>query len=260
VSPVISFNLDQIIEPVAVGVRRAYVFLGLGLNAANDPNHVNYHLPGNFTLSFVPENQSAEQIKEFKEEFGRWIVANSLREVIESLAITLDRGHEVCFAVASRVGINASPPSVFSKKGVVGKLVTWSKEFGIAAPLNDHFASLTTARNCLSHRRGILGKEDCDAAGHFILRYMRPELLIKAPSGEETIIPPDFQEPILAKDGGLVQLRIVEGAKEFSVGSLLVLSPLNVRDIVWTVWNTGLALKNGIIEFCKKNGVTVTEG
>ena len=89
---------------------------------------------------------------------------------------------------------------------------------------------------------------------------MRPELLIKAPSGEETIIPPDFQEPILAKDGGLVQLRIVEGAKEFSVGSLLVLSPLNVRDIVWTVWNTGLALKNGIIEFCKKNGVTVTEG
>ena len=53
-SPQITFNIDHIIEPVAVGVRRAYVFLGLGLNAANDPSHVNYHLPVNFTLSFIP--------------------------------------------------------------------------------------------------------------------------------------------------------------------------------------------------------------
>jgi hypothetical protein len=55
-------------------------------------------------------------------------------------------------------------------------------------------------------------------------------------------------------------MRIVENEKEFTVGSLLVLSPLEVRDILWTVWNTGLALKSGIIEFCKKNGVMVTEG
>jgi hypothetical protein len=246
-------------EPVGVGLRRAYVFLGLGLNAAIDPTHVNYHLPSKFTLSFIPENQSYEQIKEFKEEFGRWIVANSLREVIESLAITLDRGHEVCLAVAKRAGIKASPLSVFSRKGLVGKLVAWSKEFGIQTPLEDHFSSVTTARNCFSHRRGVLGKEDCDAAGRFVLRYLRPEFLIKAPSGEETIVPPNFQEPILAKDGGILQMRIVANEKEFTVGSLLVLSPLEVRDILWTVWNAGLALKYGIIEFCKRNGVSVTE-
>jgi hypothetical protein len=182
-----------------------------------------------------------------------------LREVIESLAITLDRGHEACFVIANRVGTRASPPSVFLKKGVVGKLVTWSKEFGIEVPLKDHFSSLTTARNCLSHRRGILGKEDCDAAGRFVLRYMRPEILIKSPSSEEIVIPPDFQEPILAKDGGEVLMRIVEGVKEFRAGSVLSLSPLDVRDIVWTVWNTGLALKNGIIEYCKKNGVPIIQ-
>jgi hypothetical protein len=260
VSPVISFNLDQIMEPVGVGLRRAYVFLGLGLNAAIDPNHVNFHLPGKFTLSFIPEGQSSEEIKEFKEEFGRWIVANSLREVIESLAITLDRGHEICLAVANRKGIEASALSAFLRKGVVGKLVAWSNELGIQTPLKDHFFSITTARNCFSHRRGVLGKEDCDAAGRFVLRYLRPEFLIKAPSGKETIVPPDFQEPILAKDGGVFQMRIVENEKEFTVGSLLVLSPLEVRDILWTVWNTGLALKSGIIEFCKKNGVMVTEG
>jgi len=256
--PVISLSLDQIIEPVAVGVRRAYVFLGLGLNAANDPNHVDYHLPGKFRLSFVPENQSAEQVNGFKEEFGRWIVANSLREVIESLAITLDRGHELCFTVASRAGAGPTPPAVFAKKGVVGKLVTWSKEFGIEVPLKDHFASLTTARNCLSHRRGILGKEDCDATGRFVLRYMRPEILIKAPSGEEVIIAPDFQEPI-SREGGEVQMRIVEGMREFRTGSFLSLSPLDVRDIVFTVWNAGLALKGGIMEFCKKNGVPIVQ-
>jgi len=246
-------------EPVAVGVRRAYVFLGLGLNAANDPSHVHYHLPGKFTLSFVPENQSPEQVKGFKEEFGRWIVANSLREVIESFAVTLDRGHAACFAVASRSGVIATPPSVFDKKGVLGKLVTWSKEFGIAVPPKDHFSSLTTARNCLSHRRGILGKEDCDATGKFVLSYMRPEILIKAPGGEEIIIPPDFQEPIPAKDGGVVQMRIVEGLKEFRIGSLVSLSPIDLRDIVWTVWNAGLAVKSGILEFCKRNGVTIAE-
>jgi hypothetical protein len=256
-SPVVTFNLDQIMEPVAVGVRRAYVFLGLGLSAANDPSHVHYHLPGKFTLSFVPQNQSPEQVKAFKEEFGRWIVANSLREVIESFAVTLDRGHVACFAVASRAGVVATPPPDFFKKGVMGKLLTWSKEFGIAVPLKDHFSSLTTARNCLSHRGGILGKEDCDASGKFVLRYMRPEILIKAPSGEEIIIPPDFQEPIIAKDGGELQMRIVEGLREFRVGSLLSLSPLDMRDIVFTVWNTGLAIKGGILEFCKKNGMTI---
>ena len=246
-------------EPVAVGVRRAYVFLGLGLNAANDPNHVHYHLPGNFNLSFVPESQSPEQVKGFKEEFGRWIVANSLREVIESFAVTLDRGHAACFAVASRAGLIATPPSYFHKKGVVGKLVTWSKEFGIAVPVKDNFYSLTAARNCLSHRRGILGKEDCDATGKFVLHYMRPEILIKAPSGEEFIIPPDFQEPFLAKDGGMVQMRIVEGVREFRIGSLISLSPMDMRDIVFTVWNAGLAVKSGILEFCRKNGVTIAE-
>ena len=93
-----------------------------------------------------------------------------------------------------------------------------------------------------------------------MLRYLRPEFLIKAPSGEETIVPPDFQEAILAKDGGIFQMRIVANEKEFIVGSFLALSPLDVRDIVWTVWNTGLALKSGIIEDRKKNGVMVVEG
>jgi len=88
---------------------------------------------------------------------------------------------------------------------------------------------------------------------------MRPEILIKAPSGEEFIIPPDFQEPFLAKDGGMVQMRIVEGVREFRIGSLISLSPMDMRDIVFTVWNAGLAVKSGILEFCRKNGVTIAE-
>jgi hypothetical protein len=50
----INLDLDQMWEPVSVGIRRAYVFAGLGTNAALHPDLNDFHLPGLIKFSFVP--------------------------------------------------------------------------------------------------------------------------------------------------------------------------------------------------------------
>src|SRR5712691_8248045 len=87
---VVKIDLDQIWNPIGVEIPRAYVFAGFGINAANDPKQVDYHLPGLMKLSFAPQSVGDDLLGEYKREFANWILGNALREVIESLEMCLE--------------------------------------------------------------------------------------------------------------------------------------------------------------------------
>src|SRR5438105_1920638 len=87
----IEINYDRILETALQGVRRATVFLGLGFNAANDPQFKTYQLSKIATLTLVPDDVDPATLTHFKESFGHWIVGNGLRELMETFAIFLDQ-------------------------------------------------------------------------------------------------------------------------------------------------------------------------
>ena len=63
----ISFPAIQ--ETALKGVRRTAVFMGLGLNAGQDPNYRAYQLSSISMLQFVPQNADDHTIDEFKTHF-----------------------------------------------------------------------------------------------------------------------------------------------------------------------------------------------
>jgi hypothetical protein len=61
------------------------------------------------------------------------------------------------------------------------------ERFGIKSGVTDEFQSLTQARNCLSHRRGIVGSEDCTDTSKtkLVLELWKWRMFVTQPNGSE---------------------------------------------------------------------------
>src|ERR1051326_8981105 len=139
----ISVNLDDIANVAHKGVRRASVFMGLGVNAANDPTFQKYqlskidHPEGQFVhFEFVPNEVDEDTLKTFKAEFRTWIVSNGLRELIEAYAVFLDRIYDTLLlaeGVQKKTDGNVlnKRNAAFLKFGIEKKLKRLWAEYGV---------------------------------------------------------------------------------------------------------------------------------
>lgn len=256
----LTFNLDAISEPAAKGIARAYVFAGLGLNAADDARLSNFHLPGKGQIRFVPDAPSPEVTAGYKQEFSVWIIANALREATETFGIFLDRLFEACLvaddAAKRRVRSHSSPIKVFEHAGVDGKLQRLFHKFGIKTGLVDEFQSLTKARNCLSHRRGVVGPEDCTDPDKtkLLLQFCTFEVFVRQPDGSELMLTAEAlnQGGVVAKDGGLVAMRLAARQVEFPLGSVLRLQSRDLTGVFVTFWTGVQNLRTAFIKLIER--------
>jgi hypothetical protein len=72
-------NLDQIRITALTGVNRAIIFMGLGVNAADDPAFVDYQLKGPVQIPVIPHELSESELLAAKKDFRNWIIGNGLR-------------------------------------------------------------------------------------------------------------------------------------------------------------------------------------
>jgi hypothetical protein len=253
----VTVDIDRICEPASKAIARAYVFTGFALNAANEATPGTYRLPGPMQFSFVPDTPNAQMTTEYRQEFRAWSLGNGFREVIEGFAVFLDNLCGTClqlealFGTASRADENKNVEFLekFKRKGVAPKLRDLESRFGFKLDIADNLDSLTAARNCLSHRRGIIEKADCNDDDALLLRYWRPYVHVQEPDGKETALDNAIKDAIRFKDGGTVAMRIEETCKRFPIGSLIKLAPEDVKDIFFTVWNATFNLRAALIRF-----------
>jgi hypothetical protein len=85
VSDRIEINLDKILDVAIRGVRRAAIFMGLGVNAASDTEFTDYQLTHLTKIKIVPD-VAPEVVTHFKDEFKIWIEANGFRELVEAFS------------------------------------------------------------------------------------------------------------------------------------------------------------------------------
>jgi hypothetical protein len=196
----ITINFAKLQDIAVKGVRRTSIFMGLGINGANDPNLKEYQLSGVMQFRFVPNNVDEKTLLHFKDEFGRWIVACGFRELIETYSVFLDEVNCSCLlieAAGKQIPLNKVKPidAKFRRhpRGIEGKLDDLKNKFSVEMTAPSYLLSINKARNCLTHRRGIVAKDDFNDGNQLTVLWKGIDLHTETESGETVSVQPMSQ-------------------------------------------------------------------
>lgn len=258
----INVDLDKILDVAHRGVRRASVFMGLGVNAALDAEFKEYQLTRITKLQLVPDTVDSETIGHFKEEFKTWVEGNGLRELIETFSVFLDRIYDAALLIdISKDKVNmaalAAKQDSFNREGFPNKLKILRSKFSVGPKHADYIVSINKARNCLTHRRGIVGKEDVDESDKLRVAWLGMDIFAETPNGERHSLMEIPPEGLLLPDGGTVCVQFIERQRLFDQGTPLHLSTRDLAEICWFFQRESETTKQSVVEHAKANGMIV---
>ncbi|MCD2185233.1 hypothetical protein [Rhizobium sp. GN54] len=232
-STVWTINFDQIVEVLDSGIRRADIFMGIGLNAAANNPPISHVLsqagPG---IKLVKDELSEEEKVHVSHEFAKWIRANGFRELTETFSIFLLRIYDVIYHVHLIYGDGTKimPVARFERLGIADQIDQLQKFIPIPGERIEILKSLNQARNCYAHRRGVVGANDIEeASGSFDLKWLRLTYELEEPDG--TVLPEAEMFGRLLPKGGTVRMRIEIDRQIFSAGEELVVGKDELKHI-----------------------------
>lgn len=247
-------------EIVYSAVRRASCFMGLALNAARNPDFKDFSLSREIEVSFMPDGLSGSALSQMKSEFEFWAVANGIRELIEAFSVFLDRLFEYSL-LAQHNGKQVKQETLRRKiaqvksKGLPGKQLTLRKEFGITSDLAADIKTIYETRNCLSHERGIVTPEFCNAKGALETRWRVIELFLKRKSGEEIKIEFRRHSQGIAGPGDIIK-RTALRVRSFPLGTVVRFTAKDLAEICIFLYLAADSFLFPAIEYAKKHGLT----
>ena len=260
----ITLDFDKILDVALKGVRRASVFMGLGVNAALDEQFKAYQLSVITNIQLVPENVSDETLSHFKDEFRIWVEAAGLRELSETFASYLDALHHACL-VLKTVQAKASTSKIeekqssFAMEGIPNKLNILRQRFSVEPEHSSYIVSIGRARNCLAHRRGIVGVNDLRDDKELEIMWLGMDMFVETPSGEKHYLNEPLKEGIYLPNGGTVKIQFVERKRTFSLGAKLTLSTRDLAEICWFYTREAKSAITSAVAFSRKLGVHVAK-
>ncbi|OPY65908.1 MAG: hypothetical protein A4E63_02767 [Syntrophorhabdus sp. PtaU1.Bin050] len=259
-----TINIDKIREIALLGIRRTAAFLGLGVNAARNKQFTHYHLSSLSSFQVIPDNLDDKSVAHMKEEFENWIISNGLRELIEGFGLFLDEIHRSCLLMATHKKLMTTDEAntygpTFKRKGVEGKLSALRTRFSVLSDKEKYFESINQARNCITHRRGIVGSEDLKGRERFCLTWLGFDIYAETPTGERhSLTPPLPKEGLPLKDGGNIVLHFVDRIVEYKLGDNIRISPHELGDICFLVNIATEEIVKSTFEYAKSIGVNIT--
>ncbi|MBX3749071.1 MAG: hypothetical protein KF897_03185 [Opitutaceae bacterium] len=252
----VTFNLEAIDEIARKGIRRAAVFMGLGVNAAGSAELRDYHLNQDTTLHLLPASVSPKVLQDWKDQFRLWVVSSGFREVIDSLCRYFDKIHLGCSIVASK-RLDKRAQQCFERLGLDRKIDALSSKLGITSPNAELVSSFYPIRNCLVHRLGRVGHEDVRNGTALTLRYRRIELVHTAESGRVTRLP-DLMNPnaegFRTEEAGSLGLQYPERCLEFPLGTIVTFSPKELTEILFFTHHFLFEYNRAVLDFAQRHG------
>ena len=257
-------NFKQILEIAQIGVRRASVFMGFGVNAALDYDFTNYHLTHLTGLQLVPDDVPAETLSNFKKEFKTWIEGNGFRELVESFLSFLDRVHEAAYMIKSagksiKVSELQKRQAIYEKQGLPSKLNLLRSEFGITPKHPEYIKSLNKARNCLTHRRGVVGVEDLADGKHCIVKWLGADLFIETSNGERHLVEDCIKNKKSFPEDTMVMMQMVEREKKFDLGSPMSLTTRELAEVCWFFQREAASTIEATVEYARSSGIEMSD-
>ncbi|NQU55654.1 MAG: hypothetical protein HQ513_00365 [Rhodospirillales bacterium] len=269
----VDIDLSRLEKIAHTGVRRAVIFMGLGLNAAHSEDFNDYELskiptlPGQFSfpIEFFPSDLPLEKVKEFKEEFAIWISGCGLRELLQYFALFLDHMHQNALLVLHSKGkLGNLDPQVeqtrFNRNlGIPDKLDTLNKRFSMSIPDADSIKQLYQARNCLEHDLGIVTPKRCGSDNLLKLSWKAFDLLAR---GDKSGIERPATELIgkITDEETSIILKNVIRERQYHLGTKLVLTQQDLWEICYffKAYVIPSAIKS-IVELFEEHGIPMKE-
>ena len=264
-SEVVEVNIDvkHLSNIAQTGVRRATLFMGLGLNAVQRPEFRDYELQklakesgvGGIPLQLIPPGASDETLAKYKEEFSAWLTGCGFREILEYYGLMLDHMHKHCLMVAQfrhfidTLGDPAKLQRNFSRRlGVIDKHDELKSRFGIAPKFAEHMDTFYSARNALTHGLGIVRPEDTGDGGALRLCWNAMDVTVKGETSG-SLIPLAKVLGVPLTEPSSMWLQFVERQSVFDVGSKVKLSSQDLYEICFFV--SQQCIPNAIAAFAK---------
>lgn len=262
-------DLDKVLDRAYIGVRRASVFMGLGVNAASDERLADYTLDKHSNIRLIPEKQTSEVVSQWKQEFRRWIIQNGLRELLENYEAYLLKLYDVCLRCEVSAGKTTGEVAQkrfkrFDRSGF-GEKLDFLNSVGIATKNIDHLKTLYDLRNCLTHRQGIVGPADCKddkVPGNLIVRWTGFDIEGQDPNGVVQPLAAPYNAPIneavYFPEGGNIIITTCVRRLELPIGTVVDLTPSQLSEICAFVANEARPMLHSAIEFMEHQcGVSV---
>lgn len=259
----IEIKLDTMDDLSRRGIRRAYVFLGLGINAANDERLQDIHLPHDPTetimLEFLPDETPLEQLEIYKKDFAQWITGNALRELIEFFGFYLDEVYLAALAVTRGITLSEIKDKTrsFEGKGPIEKLKKLEAE-DIKTNFSDILESINKARNCLTHRSGLVGKgfrgsDDLNDGNNLTIRWNFMEGIILLKDGTEVPYFEGIAAGLTLQDGTPV-IRKIQRQRTIPKGQIVELSTREIHEIMTNFNDVAAQVRDGLMTKMKSHG------
>ncbi len=230
-------------------VQRTIGLVGYGLQAAASASPADLSLPGLFFNLQLPGEQALTP-ERAPSEFRSWMLAHALTDCVEAVGGALESARVWCLIWSQpsaitkledgSVSLAAQIAGEFWNREVVGG----SQKFD-RLPLPEKFAhiqsfgvpelshtndilSLNAARNCLTHRGGVVGAKDLPSptAAGLTVTWQGFRLEVKEPSGVRTL-----SEPGVVQAGAELSMTTHSVSRTFALGSPIVISAQDLVDI-----------------------------
>lgn len=260
--PEFHINFDKILEIVLTGIRRATIFMGLGLNAARNPDYKEYLLTKHTAINFVPTQVDDKTLTDYKANFGIWILGNGLREVNESFERFLSSIYEaVLFSLllndngvsSAKLKETTNAIENFSKKKWSGQFEVLREKFEIYTQHLDCHLSLRDARNCLSHRSGRISSRDCHQTDSMTIKWMAMDFFISQNNQIKQMVEVPIKQQVLIKEGEQLKCKLSERNIKFPKGAVIDLSAKNVFEICLFYKMEAEKITNQAVHYAKQH-------
>jgi hypothetical protein len=258
-------NFVDIKEIADRAIRRTAVFVALGLNSAKRCSEYDLELEDIRHLSLLPDDPSEEVGSVCTEEFATWIITCGLRELLETFGSFLDEIDWACNGMRLRFSGETEknrPISHegFQYKGLAEKLALLDEMYSVVSERSEMLISINQVRHCLTHRRGIVGLEDCQKNSDLEVRWLGIEFFAETPSGLRIPTPIPLKDPYQLEEIGVLKWRFCERTVSFQVGNRVKLSARDIGEICRFVELASDQLLHTAIEYGKRIGVKFSEG
>lgn len=272
--PIQSVNIEKAVDLVAESGRsaatRASMLMAYALNAAAQAPNASFHLPGFIQLIEAPQALTSEELNRFRAEFRNWTVGNGLRELLQGTETFLNHLYRLTLSVERQCFKLPRDRATkllrtFERTGVGAKFETLQRRYGFRTEFCRHFHSLTWARNCLTHRQGIVAKDDCSADGAFHLTWLGVDARATEGDGTEHFFTYDTPGPLdTSKFKGSGQPRLmvefVDRDRPFPRGERISVSARELQEICSMAFYTCCKLHQLTINWLLDSGLPVNGG
>lgn len=271
---IISVDVKHAVDLTAdvgkAAARRASMLMAYGLNSENLAPNADFHLPGFIQLVDAPRKLSSPEMDAFRSEFRDWIVANGFRELLEGMEVFSNSYHRIALNAEIHLGSIGRRKAdkllkQFEKLGVGGKLKLLERRYGFETGFAHYFDSLTRARNCLTHRQGVVGDKDCEEASELRITWLGIDAEITEHDGTKHFIGPETLGPFDSSkfnQGGNAQLTAIMVDRElvFQRGEHVIIPPRHLQEICSMTAYTSLKMRQLLLNWLIKKGLNVNNG